>query len=93
MEVRPASLQQMRQFKGGYPVDDHVRQFLNCVKTREQPVAHAQVAHNSITACHVANIARILQRPVKWDPAKEEFIGDDDANRMRTRPYRQPWRL
>jgi predicted dehydrogenase len=93
MEVSPASLQSMRKFKGGYPQDDHIREFLNSVKTREQPSAPPWVAHSSITVCHAANVARILGRKVKWDPASEEFIGDDDANRMRTRAQREPWRL
>lgn len=93
MEVRPASLMEERKFQGGYPADDHIRNFLNCVKTREQPAATAEIAHRSITTCHVANIARILQRPVRWDPVKEEIIGDADAARMCTRAMRQPWRL
>jgi predicted dehydrogenase len=93
MEVRPASLLAERKFKGGFPADDHIRNFLNCVKSRAQPAANADAAHHSITAAHVANICRILGRPLKWDPAREEFIGDDQANRMRSRAYRQPWHV
>jgi len=92
-EVHPKSLMAERRFKGGYPQNDHVREFLNCVKTRKQPVSTADVAHHSTTACHVANICYRLGRPVKWDPAKEEFIGDEEANRLRSRAYRHPWRL
>ena len=93
IETHPKSLLRDRSFKGGYPADDHVRNFLNCVKSRQQPSSPAHVAHHSITACHVANICVKLGRPVKWDPAKEEFIGDEDANRLRCRAYRQPWRI
>ncbi|MBN1846552.1 MAG: Gfo/Idh/MocA family oxidoreductase [Sedimentisphaerales bacterium] len=93
LEVHPKSLRPRRGLGKGYPVDNHVRNFLDCVKTRQQTVADAEGAHRSITACHAANICKRLGRPLRWDPAKEEFIGDDQANRMRTRAYRQPWRL
>jgi predicted dehydrogenase len=93
IEVHPASLLQERKFLGGYPADNHVREFLDCVKSRRQPVSTAEAAHHSITACHVANICVRLGRPVKWDPIQEEFSGDEEANRLRSRPFRQPWRL
>ena len=93
VETHPKSLLAERRFRGGYPQHDHVREFLNCVKTRKRPASTADAAHHSITACHVANICVRLGRPVKWDPAKEEFIGDDEANRLRSRAYRHPWRL
>ncbi len=93
MEVRPASLLAERRFKGGYPADDHVREFLNCVRTRQQPASTADIAHHSITACHCANIAVRLGRKVTWDPAAERFVDDEDANRLVSRAYRQPWHL
>lgn len=93
VETYPKSLVGNRGFEGGYPQDNHVRAFLDCVKTREEPVANAEVAHRSITACHVANICKRLGRPIKWDPVKEECIGDDEANRLRSRAYREPWYL
>ncbi|MCK5272360.1 MAG: Gfo/Idh/MocA family oxidoreductase [Sedimentisphaerales bacterium] len=93
METHPASLMRGRQFRKGYPVDNHVRNFLDCVKTRQQPVSNADVAHHSITACHAANICMRLGRKVKWDPANETFIADEEANRLRSRAYREPWRL
>jgi len=93
IEVHPASLLEERRFHGGYPADNHIREFLDCVKSRRQPVSNADVAHHSITACHAANVAVRLGRTVKWDPAKEEFVGDEEADRLRSRAYRQPWRL
>ena len=93
LEVSPASLLAERQFQGGYPSDNHVRAFLDCVKTRQDTVSNAEVAHRSICACHVANICKRIGRPVKWDPIKEEFIGDEEANRLRSRAYREPWYL
>ncbi|HEO69913.1 MAG TPA: Gfo/Idh/MocA family oxidoreductase [Candidatus Hydrogenedentes bacterium] len=93
LETYPASLMQERRFQGGYPPDNHIRAFLDCVKTREEPISNAEVAHRSISACHVANACKRLGRPVKWDPVKEEFIDDEEANRLRSRAYREPWRL
>lgn len=93
LEVHPKSLLREREFQGGYPPDNHVRAFLDAIKTRGQTVANADVAHRSISACHVANVCKRLGRPVKWDPAKEEFIGDEEANRMRGRASREPWYL
>ncbi len=93
MEVSPKSLLGDRRFLGGYPPDDHARAFLDCVKTRQQTISNAEVAHRSISACHVANICKRLGRPIKWDPVKEECIGDPEANRLRSRAYREPWYL
>lgn len=93
IEASSKALLEDRQFPGGYPPDNHIRGFLDCVKSRMQPIAHAEVAHRSISACHVANVCKRLDRPVKWDPAKEEFIGDEEANRLRSRAYREPWYL
>jgi len=93
IEAHPKSLLGERQFEGGYPSDNHVRAFLDCVKTRQQTVSNAEVAHRSISACHVANACKRLGRPVKWDPAKEKYIDDPEADRLRARPYREPWYL
>jgi len=93
MEVHPASLRRDERFRGGYPADDHVRQFLDCIQTGRRPASSAEASHRSITACHCANICVRLGRPVRWDPAKEAFVGDAEADRLRLRPYRAPWRL
>ena len=93
IDAHPKSLLQDRQFKGGYPPDNHVRVFLDSIKTRQQPNSHAEVAHRSISACHVANICKRLDRPVKWNPVTEQIIGDEEANRLTSRAYREPWYL
>lgn len=77
----------------GYPANFHVRNFLDCVKTRSQPRANADVACQSHIACHAANIALFLNRKVVFDPQKNEFIGDEEANRLRSEALREPWRL
>jgi predicted dehydrogenase len=70
---------------------NHMRNFLDCVRTRRPTVAHAEVAHRSMTTCHAANICMLLKRNLKWDPVKEKFINDREANRMRSRAMREPW--
>jgi hypothetical protein len=82
-----------RQKIGGYPANFHIRNFLDCVKTRAQPRANADAACYSHIACHAANIALFLKRKVRFDPVKHEFIGDDEANRLRSEALREPWRL
>ena len=72
---------------------NHVRDLFNCVKTRRLTVANAEVAHRSMTTCHAANICLYLKRSLKWDPEKEAFIGDPEANRFRSRAMRQPWQI
>ncbi|MCX8108431.1 MAG: gfo/Idh/MocA family oxidoreductase, partial [Verrucomicrobiae bacterium] len=69
----------------------HVRDFLNCVKSRRQPVANAEVMHHSMSTVHAANICMWLKRNIKYDPVKEEFIGDEEANRLRSRAMRAPY--
>jgi len=69
----------------------HVRDFLNCVKSRRQPVANAVVMHRTMTAVHAANIRMWLKRDVRFDPVRERFINDDDANRLLSRAMRAPW--
>ena len=67
--------------------------FLHCVRTRQRPFRDVEFAHRAATVCHLGNIAYWIQRPLKWDPVQEEFIGDDEANRWVDRPKREPWRL
>ena len=78
---------------GGYPATFHVRDFLDCVKTRGQTKGNADAARNAHIACHGANIALALGRQVKLDLNKYEFINDPEANRMRSEALREPWRL
>ncbi len=77
---------------GGYPATFHVRDFLDCVKTRSQPKGNAVAACNAHIACHAANIALFLDRQVKFDNSNNEFVNDVAANRMRSEALRAPWR-
>jgi hypothetical protein len=69
----------------------HVRNFLDCIKTRRQTVANPVVMWRSMTTVHAANICMWLKRDLKFDPVKLEFINDDEANRFRSRAMREPW--
>ena len=71
----------------------HIREFLASVKTRATTAANANVAAQSHVAAHAAYIAWQLGRPVKFDPVEERFVDDEEADRMRSRAYREPWRV
>ena len=86
---RPAGPDEIR-----LPVsNNHHQNFLECVKSRQDPVAPIEVAVRSDTLCHLSDIATRLRRKLKWDPVKEEFVGDAEAARMLSRPMREPWRI
>jgi hypothetical protein len=72
---------------------NHVRDFVNCVKSRKQPRANALAACQTHIACHAAYIAFQLGRKLAFDPATDTFTGDAEANRMRSRAMREPWRI
>ena len=67
--------------------------FLDCVRTRKRSFRDIEIAHRATTVCHLGNIAYWLKRPLKWDPVKEQIIGDPEANRWLDRPKREPWTL
>jgi len=69
------------------------RDFLDCVKSREETYAPAEVGHRTATVCHMGNIALQLGRKLEWNPDTEQFINDDEANKKLSRPMRSPWTL
>jgi predicted dehydrogenase len=71
----------------------HLRNFFECVKSRKQPNAHVEIGHRSNTVCHLVNVCRDTGRKLRWDPKAEKFIGDDEANRMLSRPRRKGYEL
>jgi predicted dehydrogenase len=71
----------------------HVRDLFDCVKSRRLTVANPVVMHRSMSTVHAANICMWLKRDMKYDPVKEEFINDPEANRLRSRAMREPWIL
>ena len=76
-----------------YKSNNHKGNFLDCVKSRAMTIAPVEIAHRSCTVCLLGDIAMHLGRKLKWNPDKEEFIGDEQANRMRARTMRSPWTL
>lgn len=71
----------------------HHQNFIDAVKARQQPFASAEIGHRTATICHLVNIAMLTGRKLRWDPDKETIIGDEQANRMLSRPMRSPWNL
>ena len=78
------------EMSGTNPIK-HVRDFLDCVKSRKKPAANAEVTRHGHIACHAAAIAWQLGRKLRFDPATESFIDDAEANRMCSRARRGPW--
>jgi len=74
-----------------YHSDNHYQDWVDAIKTRSRPVSDVETGHRTATVCNIANIAYTLERPLKWAPAHERFIGDEDADRMLTRPFRGGW--
>jgi predicted dehydrogenase len=74
-----------------YASDNHLGNFFDCVRSRKQPACDAEIGHRSATMCHLGSIATRLQRPLKWDPVKELFVDDEEANRYVSREQREPW--
>jgi predicted dehydrogenase len=79
---------QIRRAQGG-----HMGDFIHCILTRQTPTAPVEAGHRAASLCHLGNIALDLGRPLKYDPVKEEFPGDEAANRLRWRPWRAPYTL
>ncbi len=79
--------------KGGDLDGQHARNFLDCVKSRQRPNADVEEGHRTAVMCHLGNISTRLGRSIKWDAAKEQAVGDAEANKMLSRPYRGAWKL
>lgn len=77
---------------GNEQFDLHVRNFLDCIKTRQRPISDVEDGHQITTACHLANMSlRLGGRSIRWDAEKEIIVGDAEAAAMMRRPYRAPW--
>ena len=72
---------------------NHVRDFFNCVRSRQLTVANPEVMLRSMSICLAADICEQLRRNLKFDLLRTEFVGDPEANRMRSRAMRQPWQI
>jgi predicted dehydrogenase len=76
-----------------YKSTDHKANFYECIKSRKETVAPAEVAHRSCSVCLLGDIAMQTGRKLKWNPKTEQFVNDDDANKLLSKPMRSPWRV
>ena len=95
-ETLPGDLSK-RQFTDSdiklYESNDHYQDWLDGIRARKQPISTAEIGHRTATVCFLANIGYELQRPLFWNPAKEEFVNDAEANKLRSGYVRKPWEL
>jgi len=84
MEIKPSD-------KHLYKSDNHYQDWIDAIKKRTKPISDVETGHRTSSLCNLANIAYEMQRPLKWDPKKERFIGDATANIMLSRAYRGKW--
>ncbi len=94
LETTPASLKDKvigPDEKHVYFSDNHYNDFLKAMRNRSKPIADVEIGHRTATVCNIGNIAYQLNRPLKWNPHKEEFINDNDANALTTREMRKEW--
>jgi len=96
VRTHPDSL--MRSFIGPNEIhvinsDDHKRNFLDAVKTGQRTIAPMEAAAHDEMVCQMGDIAMRMKRKLRWDPVKEDFIGDEDASRRLARSMRSPWRI
>jgi hypothetical protein len=85
----PAEKYQVKLYNSG----NHQRNFIDCVKSRQATITPVETAHHSAIPGHLALISMLVGRKIKWDSAKEKIIGDKEASKLLTRPYRAPYKL
>jgi predicted dehydrogenase len=94
LKTTPGSLKD-KVFKEGesqvYASDNHYKDFLNAIKTRKPPICDVETGHRTASVCNLGNIAYQLQRSLKWDPSKEKFEKDKEAEKLLGRDMRKEW--
>jgi len=76
-----------------YKSDDHYGDFLGAIKSRKQPISTVEIGHRTASVCHIVNLCYELNRKLIWNPEKEEFFSDSEANRRRSNLLREPFNL
>jgi predicted dehydrogenase len=74
-----------------YKSVNHHQDWLDCIKSRNKPICDVEIGHRTATMCNIGNIAYELKRPLKWNPKKEKFKKDKEANSMLARKMREPY--
>lgn len=83
-------------YKGNFILQDdkeHMQDFLNSIRTGSKTECDAEIGHRSASVCHLGNISMLLGRKLMWDPKKEQFVNDTEANAFLRRPMRKPWTI
>jgi predicted dehydrogenase len=93
IEKRKASLEPSKHKSTGDPRPAHVRNFLDCLKSRKQPVLNLERGQHVSTVAHLGNIAFRTGRKITWDAANEKIVGDSEADKLVGVKYRKPWKL
>ena len=91
----PEILREMRMITREVNIgaNDHHANWFGCVHSRALPSSHEEIGHRSASLGHLVTTTYRLGRSLRWDPVKEDFIGDDEANRLRSRALREPWQV
>lgn len=76
-----------------YPSNNHKRNWIECIRSRKQPIVPPEIGHRTATICHLGNLGYQLRRKLKWDPVKEQFVGDAEANKLTSREPREKWKI
>jgi predicted dehydrogenase len=92
-DSQPEALMEGMVVKGVERHPEHVRNFLDCMKSRQRPISDIETGHTSTTACHLGNIAYRTGHAIQWDPKSERIQGDGEAGRFLNREYRKPWKI
>lgn len=85
LEPLPSNAQRL------YVSDDHMGNLFDCIRSRKAPICEAEIGHRSASICHLGAISLRLGRKLKWDPKREQFVGDKEANKFLAREMRRPW--
>jgi predicted dehydrogenase len=93
LKTNPLSSETITKLYKGKKPGDHMGNFFECIKTRDQPISDVYTHHRAITTCHLANIALRLGRPIHWDPAAEEIVGDPEAKSFQSRERRKGFEI
>lgn len=96
LDAQPAEILNQRRGETDvrlYVSDNHMLNFLECMRSREDPICPVEVGHRSNSVCVITHLAMKLGRKLRWDPQSEVFIDDDEANALLDFEYRQPWTL
>ena len=92
LEQNPLPEDAIQKLYGVQPTS-HMSNFLDCFKSRNQPISYVFKHHLSLTTCHLANIAIRLHRPLRWDPETEQIVGDSEAQSWQSRPQRKGYEI